>query len=79
MGIDDACDASPLHFGVGTYGFLMSAFFSNGNTARGVFYGSGLLLGWHIVAILAVGAWVAGTTSIAMICLKASGLMRLSE
>ena len=79
IGIDDACDASPLHFGVGLYAIIMTAFFANGNTAKGVFYGDGKLLGWNIVGILAVGAWVAATTSIAMLFLKTFDLLRLSE
>ena len=71
--IDDTCDASPLHFGVGTYATIMSSFFSNGKYATGVFYGNGYALAWNIAGLFAVAAWVIGTTSIIMLFLKAIG------
>lgn len=71
--IDDTCDASPLHFGVGIYATIMTGFFSNGNYATGVFYGKGWVLAYNIAGLCAVACWVVGTTSLAMLFLKAIG------
>jgi len=78
--LDDACEASCLHMGIGTYGALIgTGFFANGIHATGVFWGSGYLLGWNIAALLAVAAWVLVTTSLAMFFLKCIGLLRISD
>eukprot|EP00004_Rigifila_ramosa_P018160 TRINITY_DN4487_c0_g1_i1.p1 TRINITY_DN4487_c0_g1~~TRINITY_DN4487_c0_g1_i1.p1 ORF type:complete len:497 (+),score=100.08 TRINITY_DN4487_c0_g1_i1:2-1492(+) len=70
--IDDPLDAAALHYGCGMWGLICGAFFGDQDLIadvygvgpqdhRGIFYADdGTMLGAHLVAILAITAWVAG-------------------
>jgi len=79
--IDDVADAGPVHYFCGIWGVLALALFADdegtGLAPKGLFYGSGDLLGNNLILIISVTAWVGATMTILFGILKVLGLARV--
>eukprot|EP00831_Metopus_contortus_P070947 TRINITY_DN6489_c0_g1_i4.p1 TRINITY_DN6489_c0_g1~~TRINITY_DN6489_c0_g1_i4.p1 ORF type:complete len:276 (-),score=28.28 TRINITY_DN6489_c0_g1_i4:217-1044(-) len=80
---DDTLDVFGCHGICGTWGVLALGLFasaSNGPGSHdGAFYGSGSLLGYQIVGILAVIGWSCAVTFLLGYLMKLTGLLRVSS
>jgi Amt family ammonium transporter len=77
--IDDVVEATPIHLGGGIWGLLAVAFF---DTDRGVLYGgkdSGSYLGYQILGIIVIFAWVTAISFPYFYVMKIYGKLRLSK
>lgn len=77
--IDDVVEATPIHMGGGIWGLLAVAFF---DTQSGVFYnnaGSGRYLGYQILGIVVIFAWVTLISFPYFWVMKFYGKLRLSK
>ena len=87
--IDDAVNATPVHYFAGAWGLLAPALFARpynmraayGNADRaGLFYtGDGSMLACQVVALLLITAWVAATMTPFFLLMKALGIFRVSR
>lgn len=88
--IDDPLDASPVHGFCGAWGVIAAGLFAKqkyvlndygaegGADDYGAFYGGGgKQLGNQIAGVLAIIAWVGGTSSILFFVLKYAGMLRV--
>jgi len=87
--IDDAVNATPVHYFAGAWGLLAPAFFARpqnmraayGNTSRaGLFYtGDGAMLACQVIALLAITAWVVVLMFPFFTLMNRLGLFRVQE
>ncbi|KAH8091922.1 ammonium transmembrane transporter [Aureococcus anophagefferens] len=87
--IDDAVNATPVHYFAGAWGLLAPALFARpynmraayGNADRaGLFYtGDGSMLACQVVALLLITAWVAATMTPFFLLMNALGIFRVSR
>ena len=87
--IDDAVNATPVHYFAGCWGLLAPALFAHPDHMReaydnadvaGLFYGGqGNMLACNFVALIAITAWVAALMTPFFILLKKAGWFRVPE
>jgi len=87
--IDDAVNATPVHYFAGAWGLLAPALFARpynmraayGNADRAglIYTGDGSMLACQVVALLLITAWVAATMTPFFLLMKALGIFRVSR
>merc|ERR1711933_33381 len=87
--IDDAVNATPVHYFAGCWGLLAPAFFARpenmrsayGNHSRaGLFYtGEGYMLACQVLALVAITGWVAATMTPFYLLIAKLGWFRVSQ
>lgn len=75
-GIDDAIGAFPVHGCGGIAGIVTLGFF---HTESGWFYGPFSFLGWQLIGIVSICAWVMAMTAIVIVFSKWIGILRVDE
>mmetsp|Transcript_23201 Transcript_23201/g.69765 ORF Transcript_23201/g.69765 Transcript_23201/m.69765 type:complete len:468 (+) Transcript_23201:335-1738(+) len=87
--IDDAVNATPVHYFCGVWGLIATALFARGENMRnaygvgsraGLFYtGQGEMLACNVLAIVIITAWVGLMMFPFFTALKSAGLFRVSD
>jgi len=86
--IDDAVNATPVHFFCGAWGLIAPGLFARGlgmraaygNHRTGLFYGGkGVMLSVQLLAFVAITLWVTVTMLPFFILMKAMGIFRVAE
>ncbi|MEX1162956.1 MAG: ammonium transporter [Nitriliruptor sp.] len=77
IGIDDVVGASAVH---GVCGILGTVWVGLAHVENGLFYGGGAAqLGYQVAGVVATVAWVAITSGVLFVALKAAGFLRVPE
>lgn len=79
MGVDDAVEASAVHFGGGCTGLLLRPFFDR---HRGLFYGSAdgwNMLAWACAGVIVIAVWTASILFISFKFLGYMNALRISD
>ncbi|CAD8115566.1 unnamed protein product [Paramecium primaurelia] len=75
--IDDPAEVIPVYLGSGFVGIFLSGFF---DTKAGAFYGFGFkLLGYQLLGLLIIFAWVVFFTLLILLALKGFGVLRIDD
>eukprot|EP00035_Acanthoeca_spectabilis_P025763 m.459803 g.459803 ORF g.459803 m.459803 type:complete len:499 (-) comp21837_c0_seq1:23-1519(-) len=81
VGVDDAINATAIHFGGGTWGILMAAFFNNEDSVfvdnQGI--SAGDRLAWAVCGLLVIIAWVAFWMNLLFFALERQEFLRISD